>query len=505
MQEETPTNKTSNIDKITLFEKQRLAFYSPATELLFGGAAGPGKSLLLRISAIRWCEEVPGIQVYLFRRNYPDLTDNHLRGPLSFFTLLNNKITSGEVAYSQQRNEFVFNKSGSRIRLCHCQNEDDVRKYQGAEMHVLLVDELTHFTDYQYRFLRGRVRCIGIKIPEKYKNKLPRIECASNPGEIGHQWVKKAFVSSSEPMKITQMPAKEGGMLRQFIPALIEDNPRLLKDDPAYVERLQGLGSDELVRAMLEGDWDIFAGQFFDTWRRDIHVLPSDFKIEDHWNRFFSYDHGYVHPALFGAFAVDERGNIYLYKELGLVKKHVSEIAEGIRDLLRDDNDYLNVIHAGHDCFSRQRDGGPSIYEQFVNLPGDLSMALVKANTDRVQGASHLRELLYYRDDERGVRVGPKFYVLEHCVKTIDCIPSMICDPNNPKDVLKRDATESDPWSGDDAYDMVRYGVMSRYNLAREQDSKFDHMNDETRAYWRGVEEQKKRNKENILGQMLGY
>lgn len=503
MQDQTHTDQAHRIEKISLFDKQRLAFYSPATEVLFGGAAGPGKSLLLRVSAIRWCEEVPGIQVYLFRRNFPDLMDNHLRGPMNFFSLLANKLSKNLVTYSQQRNEFVFS-NGSRIRLCHCQNEDDVRKYQGAEIHVLMPDELTHFTEYQYRFLRGRVRCIGINIPDHYKNKLPRIECASNPGEIGHQWVKKAFVSGCEAMKIKKMPASEGGMLRQYIPALSKDNPRLLEDDPTYVDRLKGLGSEELVRAMLEGDWDIFAGQFFDSWRKDIHVLPADFKIEDHWTRFFGYDHGYIHPAFFGAFAVDEGGNIYLYKELGMVKMHVREIALAIRECLGKDTKYLNILHAGHDCFSKQRDGGPSIAEQFVTLPGDLRTVLIKANVDRVQGAAQVRNLLYHRE-EGGVRIGPKLYILENCVRTIDCIPAMIHDPNNPNDVKKVDATEADPWAGDDSYDMLRYGVMSRYNATKEIDKRFDYMNDETRAYWEGVERRKKELKDNTMGQLFGY
>ena len=86
------------------------------------------------------------------------------------------------------------------MQLCHCQYEDDVQSYQGAEIHVLMIDELTHFTEYQYRFLRGRVRCIGLQIPDTYKGRLPRIEAGSNPGSVGHAWVKKSFIL--EPFKI---------------------------------------------------------------------------------------------------------------------------------------------------------------------------------------------------------------------------------------------------------------------------------------------------------------
>jgi hypothetical protein len=120
------------MEQIKLTEKQRLAYYSPATEVLYGGAAGGGKSLYLRISAIRWCLEVPGIQVYLFRRIQPDLKNNHLKGPTNFNVLLAPLIQSGDVVYRSQANEFEFVKTGSRIALCHCQYESDVLKYQGS-------------------------------------------------------------------------------------------------------------------------------------------------------------------------------------------------------------------------------------------------------------------------------------------------------------------------------------------------------------------------------------
>src|SRR5262245_30732520 len=98
-------------------------------------------------------------------------------------------VQSGHVKYRQVENEFEF-WNGSMLHLCYCDSESDVENYQGAEIHVLLMDELTHFTEYQYRFLRSRVRLAGLKVPEAYRGRLPRIEAASNPGSIGHAWVK---------------------------------------------------------------------------------------------------------------------------------------------------------------------------------------------------------------------------------------------------------------------------------------------------------------------------
>jgi len=288
--------------KVDLEPKQTLAFQTAATEILYGGAAGGGKSFYLRVSAIRWCLEIPGIQVYLFRRTLPDLRDNHLRGPTSFFTLLSTGLESKQVKYKAQENEFEF-PNGSVLHLCYCDSENDVEKYRGAEIHVLLVDELTHFSSYQYRFLRSRVRIAGLQVPDKYKSLLPRIECGSNPGSIGHAWVKTAFVSPKRPMEVWKAPNSEGGMLRQFIPARLSDNSYLTKDDPEYENRLRGLGQQDLVRAMLDGDWDIIAGQAFEKLRIDTHCLEP-FTPPDEWLRFGSLDWGSARPFSYGLWAV---------------------------------------------------------------------------------------------------------------------------------------------------------------------------------------------------------
>ena len=287
---------------IKLEPKQSLAFTTIATEVLYGGAAGGMKSYFLRVSAMRWCIEVPGIQVYLFRRTLPDLRDNHLRGPTSFHVMLHEHIDSGHVKYHGQENEFSF-WNGSVLHLCYCDSENDVEKYRGAEIHVLLIDELTHFSDSMYRFLRSRVRITGLKVPEQYKTRLPRIETASNPGSIGHAWVKRTFVSPKPQMEIWRAPPDEGGMLRQFIPSKLTDNPYLMRDDPDYANRLRGMGTDDLVRAILEGDWDIIAGQAFEKLRREIHCIEP-FIPPDDWLICGSLDWGSTRPFSFGLWTV---------------------------------------------------------------------------------------------------------------------------------------------------------------------------------------------------------
>src|SRR5512146_2001028 len=281
---------------IHLHPKQYYALETEATETLFGGAAGGGKSFSLRAAAILWASSIPGLQVYLFRRIRDDLIKNHMEGPKGFRALLAPWEAAGFVTIVE--NEIRW-WNGSKIYLCHCQDEKDIYKYQGAEIHVLLIDELTHFTESMYRFLRNRVRMVGITLPEKWRGRFPRILCGGNPGNIGHLFVKATFIDGAEPMAIRQMPANEGGMRRQFIPSRLEDNPSMAEDDPGYEQRLEGLGSPELVKAMRWGDWNVIEGAYFPEFSTAKHVIKPAI-LPAHWTRAKAFDWGSARPFACG-------------------------------------------------------------------------------------------------------------------------------------------------------------------------------------------------------------
>ena len=149
-----------------------------------------------------------------------------MEGAGGFHALLGKWIGAGLCTYNASKNVVQF-WNGSKIWLCHCQHEKDKFKYQGAEIHVLMIDELTHFSESIYRYLRGRCRVGSLTIPNKYEGLFPRVLCGSNPGGVGHTWVKNTFVDNAPYKSIVKMEKKEGAMRRQYIPALLTDNPTL--------------------------------------------------------------------------------------------------------------------------------------------------------------------------------------------------------------------------------------------------------------------------------------
>lgn len=478
----TKADAELNID---LHAKQQLAFDSEATEILYGGAAGGGKSHLMRMAAITWCAAIPGLQVYLFRRIREDLVKNHMEGPSGFREFLAGWEQCGFVKIVEDEIRFW---NGSKIYLCHCKDEKDRFKYQGAEIHVLLVDELTHFTDKIYRFLRNRVRMVGISLPKKYEGKFPRIICGANPGGVGHQFVKTTFIDGVTPLKVYRAANSEGGMLRQYIPARLEDNPSMTESDPGYEARLSGLGSESLVRAMRDGDWDIVEGAFFDNFIASRHVVRP-FEIPEHWLRFRSGDWGSAKPFAFGWYAVASedmivgpgqvipRGALVKYREWYGVKTDnegkfipdtglkltAEEVGKGVKE--RDARDKIDYGVLDPAAFSE--DGGPSIAERMMRAgvffrPADNKRVAARG---AMGGWDQMRARFNGDGDGR-----PMLVFFNTCIHSIRTIPALQHDPDRPEDL--------DTTAEDHAADETRYACMSRPWARPTEVNKPDHRSD---------------------------
>ncbi|MBC8184295.1 MAG: Terminase-like family protein [Bacteriovoracaceae bacterium] len=440
--------------------KQAQAHSCPANEILYGGAAGPGKSHYLRMEAFIWCCRIPGLQVYLFRRTFPELEKNHILPSLEQFP-------KGVAQYKDQKRRWEFN-NGAMLHFCHVQFEKDVFNYQGAEIHILLIDELTTFTEFIYLYLFGRNRC-ALDIPEKYRHKIPSTVCASNPGGVGHQFVKQRWVDFAEPFKLKRATEAEGGMVRCYIPGLLEDNPILQLRDPGYIHKLNAL-PEPFRTAYMKGDWEIFLGQAFNFNKYD-HVIPP-MEIPENAEIYMTYDWGYGAPFSILWFWVDADGRLYLFDEwygceeaetkngirlpdsdiaiqLKMKEQHPAFFARG-RDIIR---------YTGHDSFSKKPDykgggQGKSTAEIFT----EHDIHLIKADPNRLLKIRQFRERLKTPVNSKNEPTGdmPMLLVYDTCHHFIRTIPTLQTNIKKIEDINDKHPVE------DHCYDSVTQICMAR-------------------------------------------
>ena len=403
------------------------------------------------MAGIIWCAQIKGLQVYLFRRQSVDLEKNHLHGPSGFHQLLAPWVNSGLCEIVKGTIRFW---NGSKIFLCHCKDENDIYQYQGAEIHCLMIDEATHFTESMYRFLRSRVRATGLNLNEFLSKRFPRIVLSSNPGNVGHEWCKRSFIEGADPEVIWETPKEEGGKLRQFIPALLEDNPTLTEEDPNYEYSLLGLGSPALVEAMRYGNWNIMAGAYFPEFGTKHIIEP--FEIPDYWVRFRGFDWGSAKPFDVQWWAVSDgtipkypSGALICYREwygadkadVGL-RLTVEDVARGIisREQVKE-----NITYSVADNAIFTEDGGPSMAERFARNGVQWS----RSDKSRIAGWDEVRQRL--REDADG---RPMLYIFRTCKDIIRTFPLMVNDEKKPEDI--------DTTLEDHAMDTLRYACMSR-------------------------------------------
>lgn len=415
----------------------------------YGGSAGGGKTdTLLQIGEIAGLS-YPKLNIGYFRREFPQL-----EGPGGAI-LRSMEMFLPVGKYNEQKHRWTL-ATKSILQFCHCKDPNDVYNYQSQQFDILLIDEVTQFTRDMVKYLLTRNRSTV-----SYPTFRPFACFGTNPGNVGHGYFKEEFVELGPPEQVNTFINEVGKPERHiFIPSKLHDNQILMERDPGYADRV---GNTELnKKILLEGSWDVFAGQAFSELSRDIHLIKP-FEVDPTWMKFGAYDHGYNHPFSFGVFMVDPDGIVYLTNALKDRLKRPDEIAKAM-DEVSGGIETLQIIYAGLDCWSRQRDGGPTIAEQFLETTPQV--VLTQANTDRIQGVSQMRSFIAWKGTKRDkdnnpINGEPRFYIFENCSSVYNTLTQMIFDPNRPEDVLKVDADDQGV-GGDDEYDMTRYGLMSR-------------------------------------------
>ncbi|MEI7732749.1 MAG: terminase family protein [Verrucomicrobiota bacterium] len=397
------------------------------TAVGYGGARGGGKShwLLAQMGADD-CQRVPGLKCLLLRKVG--------KANVEHFEDLRQRL------FGKLKHEFSAHKglltfaNGSRIIAGHFQAEKDIDAYLGLEYDVIGIEEATTLSHRKHQDI---TTCCRTSKPDWR----PRIYSTSNPGGIGHSWYRTRFVHP-------YLQGKETAT--RFVPAKVDDNQY---NNPEYRKVLEGLSGWQ-KKAWLDGDWDIAAGQFFTTFRREAHVV-EDFDDRRAVEWFAALDYGFTHYTVCLLGCRDGDGNLFIVDEhaerLWLPQRH----AAAIKAMLARHGvtvERLRRFVAGADVFSRQSDGS-TVSAQYARHGFNLRVA----NMDRVNGWAEVLQRL--GDIEAGI--APTLFIHRRCGRLVETIPALQHDPNRPEDVLKVDADE-DGNGGDDAADALRYLVASK-------------------------------------------
>jgi phage terminase large subunit len=297
----------------------------------------------------------------------------------------------------------------NRINLIEGDALETFDQVKDNKYDFIFIDEATQMEEHVFSALKGCLR--GTNGYPK------RIYLTCNPGGVGHSWVKRLFIDR-------KYQEGEDGADYRFIKARLSDNEILQKKDPSYLRALESLPRD-LRRAWLDGCWDLFEGQYFEEFSRDLHVCQP-FEIPAEYKRYLAFDYGLDMLACLWV-AYDGRGRFYVYRELHESGLIVSEAAKRIKEFCCGEEP--EEIFMPPDLKARQKDSGLSMAELFERegIKGR------PADNRRVPGWLAVKELLKTSEGELGEEY-PRLRIFENCTTLISHLPSLQRDPKNGSD-----------------------------------------------------------------------
>ena len=424
--------KLSDLIHFTDKQKEARELVKNYKYIFYGGSAGPGKSYWLRwqlvLLLIKWGKlGFKGVRVGLFCEDYPSLRDRHI-------SKIEWEFPKWLGTLNKADHEFTLSEEYGSGVICF-RNLDDPSRYLSSEFAVCAVDEITQNEKLVFDFLRTRLRWPGIEDT--------KFLAASNPGGIGHNWVKDLWMNHK--YEETEREAH----LFTYLRALPKDNPHLPK---SYFIALEGL-PEKLRKAYLEGNWDIFEGQFFMEWDYDQHVCEP-FKVPSSWQRFRSIDpSGRNGITSCHWYTLDWNGRVYVYREYYSTGKDSDQHADEIKRLSEDENGVQeNYKYSIIDSAAFSKLGLPETTVEIYNRHGVTD--LIASSKDRVMGWDIVHQYLRWGEKKIDIQgkkyeTEPNLKIFSTCKNLIRTIPTLIHDELHPEDL--------DTDGEDHAADELRY------------------------------------------------
>jgi DNA-binding Xre family transcriptional regulator len=404
---------------------------APERDVLYGGAAGGGKSYAMLIDPLRFAHRAAH-RALILRRSMPEL-----RELIDKSRELYPKAFPG-CKYKEVEKLWNF-PSGAKVEFGFLERDADVYRYQGQAYSWIGFDEITHLpTEFGWNYLASRLRTTDPEISTYMR-------CTANPGGVGANWVKKRYV---DPYPPNESFTGEDNLTRKFIPARLDDNPYLAKDG-RYEEMLMALPPTQR-KQLLEGNWDVNEGAAFTEFEQDVHVI-TPFEIPISWERVKGIDYGYASESACIWGSVDPSdGTLIIYRELyrkGLTGVDLGQLITQME--LQDPYSVQGVLDTA--AWARTGTTGPTVGESLIRAGHKLR----RADKNRIQGKIQIHEYLRIQQSGR-----PRLQIFNNCPSLIRELQSIPLDRSNPEDV--------DTHAPDHAYDALRYLIMSR---PRIQDS----------------------------------
>lgn len=412
-------------------QTQALLTLSKYPVLFYGGAKGGGKSWLIRYWMVLRRLKYPETNGVIIRKTYAELDANHIKKMWVEYPELM------KAGFNSSKKELKFH-NGSVLTFRHLANSTDVYNFQGAEYEDIALDECTQHTEEAFTTLRSSNRTV-------VKGISPRFLLTGNPGGIGHMWVKRLFIDKD--YSELEDPAEYG-----FVQAKVHDNPILVENDPGYVKKLEALPEDKR-RAYLDGDWDVFEGQFFTEWRKEKHVIEPRYKLKEMPTNFtyrIGWDEGNRAPRAVYILAQDNDGRVEVIWEYYRAGETVNKAALNIKTAW----EVLGILDTLQERARIVFDPSMKIKSNQTGISTAkvvsdiLGVPMEPGNNDRLDGARRFKDML-----QHDKLTPPLMTVWSTCHNLIRTLPQLIYSDNGSEDV--------DTTVEDHAYDAVRYGLMS--------------------------------------------